>query len=132
VNFQGTGDEVRGRLAVRMAAGTAQGDVTYFPKRKAYDGQIQATGQSASINFRALSSGENIQVVGTLNLTAKGSGTVDDPSVGIHSAGTPSFRFQDQTINRRETSGRMLQIASATFKPGLGGAETHLYAARAK
>jgi len=96
VNFQGTGDEVRGRLAVRMAAGTAQGDVTYFPKRKAYDGQVQATGIRLD-QLQALQA-RNIQVVGTLNLTAKGSGTVDDPSVEF-TAQVPQLQVQDQTIN---------------------------------
>src|SRR5262249_39765791 len=41
VDFQGTGDEIRTRLALRMPAGNAQTTLTYFPKRKAYDGQLQ-------------------------------------------------------------------------------------------
>jgi translocation and assembly module TamB len=96
VNFQGTGDEVRGRLAVRMAAGNAQGDVTYFPKRKAYDGQVQATGIRLD-QLRALQA-RNIQAVGTLDLNAKGSGTVDDPAVEF-TAKIPQLQVQDQTIN---------------------------------
>ena len=96
VSFQGTGDEVRGRLNVRMAAGTAQGDITYFPKRRAYDGQVQATGIRLD-QLRALQA-RNVPVVGTLNLTAKGSGTIDDPGLDF-TARIPQLQVQDQTIN---------------------------------
>ncbi|PYS24499.1 MAG: hypothetical protein DMG11_24345, partial [Acidobacteria bacterium] len=63
---------------------------------KAYDGQIQATGIRLD-QLQALQA-RNIQVVGTLNLTAKGSGTVDDPSVEF-TAQVPQLQVQDQTIN---------------------------------
>src|SRR5262249_18623161 len=32
IDFQGTGDEIRAKVGLRMPAGTAQGNATYFPK----------------------------------------------------------------------------------------------------
>src|SRR5207237_2308461 len=40
LDFEGTGDEVRARVAMRLPAGAARGNVTYFPERKAYDGEF--------------------------------------------------------------------------------------------
>jgi translocation and assembly module TamB len=96
VTFQGTGDEVQTRLAVQMAAGTARGNVTYFPKRKAYQGQLQATGIRLD-QFQAVKA-RNLQVAGVLNLNATGSGTVDDPQVQF-TAQIPQLQLQNQTIN---------------------------------
>src|SRR6185503_6312291 len=64
VDFEGTGDEIRTRFALRMNAGTAQGNATYFPKRKAYDGQLQ----SASIKLDQLHAirARNLSLSGTL------------------------------------------------------------------
>ena len=79
LNFQGYGDEVRAHLDAHGTPGTVQGDVTYLPQRKAYDGQMQAT----NINLDQLRTfrTRNIQIAGTLNLNAKGSGTLDDPGL---------------------------------------------------
>ena len=96
LDFTGTGDEIRGKLGLRMPAGAAQSNFTYFPKRKAYDGDLQATG----IRLEQLHTlqARNINLTGTLNLNAKGSGTFDDPGVQF-TAQIPKLQFEDQTVN---------------------------------
>jgi translocation and assembly module TamB len=96
LDFQGTGDEVRTRFALRMVAGTAQGNLNYFPKRKAYDGTLRATGIRLD-QFRAVRA-RNLNLSGTLNLDAKGSGTFDDPALQF-TAQIPQLQIQDQKIN---------------------------------
>jgi translocation and assembly module TamB len=97
VTFQGTGDEVRTHLSLQMPAGTAQGAFTYFPKRKGYDAQLQAAGIRLD-QFQTLRA-RNIQLAGTLNLNATGSGTFDDPGLQL-TAQIPQLQVQDQTISR--------------------------------
>jgi translocation and assembly module TamB len=96
LDFQGTGDEVRGQVRLRMAAGTAQSKFTYFPKRKAYNGDLQAVGIRLDQlqNLRA----RNLNIVGTLNVNAKVSGTIDDPSLQF-TAQIPQLQIQNQTMN---------------------------------
>jgi translocation and assembly module TamB len=96
LDFQGTGDEVRGQARLRMAAGTAQSKFTYFPKRKAYDGDLQAVGIRLEQlhNLRA----RNLNIAGTLNVNARGSGTIDDPAVQF-TAQIPQLQIQNQTMN---------------------------------
>jgi translocation and assembly module TamB len=96
IDFQGTGEEIRARLGLRMAAGSAQANVTYFPKRKAYDGQLQTTGFHLD-QIRTLRT-HNANLSGTLNLNAKGSGTLDNPGVQF-TAQIPQLQFEDQRIN---------------------------------
>src|SRR5262249_11791821 len=74
LNFQGDGDAIRGHLNTFMAGGKLEGDVTYFPKRKAYDGQLQATHLNLDQlrTFRT----RGIHATGTLGLFAQGAGTL--------------------------------------------------------
>ena len=96
VDFAGTGDEIRLRLGVRMPAGNSQSNLTYFPKRKAYEGELQANGIRLD-QFRTLRA-RNVDLTGILNLNAKGSGTFDDPRLQL-TAEIPQLQFQNQTIN---------------------------------
>src|SRR5262249_52945657 len=96
LDFQGTGDEVRGQARLRLAAGTAQSKFIYFPKRKAYDVDLQAVGIRLDQlhNLRA----RNLNIAGKLNVNAKGSGTIDDPAVQF-TAQIPQLQIQNQTMN---------------------------------
>jgi len=96
VDFQGTGDEIRTRVGLRMAAGTASSNFTYFPKTKSYDGDLQATGIRLD-QFRTLRE-RNLNLVGTLNVNAKSSGTFDDPRLEF-TAQIPRLQIQNQTID---------------------------------
>jgi translocation and assembly module TamB len=79
LNFRGDGDSLHAHLDTLMATGSLQGDVTYFPLRRAYDGRIQATNihldQLRTVRTRGIDLG------GIVNLTAKGAGTLDDPDL---------------------------------------------------
>jgi translocation and assembly module TamB len=95
VHFQGTGDEVHTNLVIKLAAGTTQGQVTYYPKQEGYDAQLQAI----NIQLQKLESlrQRNIQASGTLNLTASGRGTLKDPQ-GKASLTIPELNLQKQQI----------------------------------
>jgi translocation and assembly module TamB len=96
VDFHGTGSEVRSRFRLRMAAGTAQGHFSYVPKQRAYEGELQATGIRIDQirNLRA----RNLNLAGTLNINAKGTGTFDDPGLEF-TAQVPQLQIQNQTIS---------------------------------
>src|SRR5262249_18714038 len=67
-----------------------------FPKRKAYDADLQANGIRLD-QFHTLQA-RSIDLKGTLNLNAKGSGTLDDPNVQF-SAQIPQLQIQNQNID---------------------------------
>jgi translocation and assembly module TamB len=81
LNFRADGDSLHAHLNTVIATGSLQGDVTYFPKQKAYDGQLQAT----NINLDQLQTVRmrGVRVAGALNLTAKGAGSLDDPNLDL-------------------------------------------------
>ncbi len=95
LTFQGTGDEVHANLLARIRAGTAKGQVTYYPKQQGYDGMLQATniqlGQIQTLKDR------HLQIAGTLNLNASGRGTLKDPQ-GQATLTIPQLDVQKQQI----------------------------------
>jgi len=95
VRFEGDGDAVHSNLLVRITAGTVQGQLTYYPKQEGYDAMLQAT----NIQLQQLQSlrQRNLQVSGTLNLTASGRGTLKDPQ-GTASLTIPQLNVQQQQI----------------------------------
>ena len=98
IDFQGTGDEIRAKIGLRMPAGTAQGNVTYFPKRKAYDGELQSAGFRLD-QLRTLRA-RNLNLTGTLSLDARGSGTLDNPGIQL-TAQIPQLQIQNQNQTQR-------------------------------
>jgi translocation and assembly module TamB len=96
ISFQGTGDEIRSNVSLQLPAGSAKGAFTYFPKRKAYDAQLTANGIRLD-QFQTLRA-RNIQVTGTLNVNAMGSGTFDNPMLQL-TAQLPKLQVRDQTLN---------------------------------
>ncbi len=95
VRFQGSGDTVHANLVVRAAAGLAQGQLTYYPKQEGYDALLQAKNIHLD-QIRTLRE-RNMQVAGTLNLTASGRGTIKDPQ-GQASLTIPQLDIQKQQI----------------------------------
>jgi translocation and assembly module TamB len=95
VRFQGTGDALHTNLLVRLGAGTAQGQLTYYPKQEGYDSVLQAT----NIQLQKLQSlrERNLEVSGTLNLNASGRGTLKDPQATA-SLTIPQLTVQKQQI----------------------------------
>jgi len=95
VRFQGTGNAVRANLTTRITAGTAQGQITYYPKQQGYEAQLQA----ANIHLEQIRTlhDRNLQAAGTLSLTASGRGTLQDPQ-GQLSLTSPQLDLQNQQM----------------------------------
>ena len=96
LNFQGTGNEINGKLSLRSPAGPAQAHFTYFPKQEAYQAQLEATGIRLD-QLQTLKS-RNLQVAGVLNLQAGGQGTFQNPQLTA-TLTVPQLKVQDQTIS---------------------------------
>lgn len=114
VRFQGTGDEVHTNLVIKLAAGTTQGQITYYPKQEGYDAQLQAI----NIQLQKLQSlhQRNIEASGTLNLTASGRGTLKDPQ-GKASLTIPELNIQKQEIRNLNLQAEVVNH-QATFALG--------------
>jgi translocation and assembly module TamB len=124
VRFQGTGDAVHANLQIKIAAGTTQGRITYYPKQEGYDAQLQAI----NIQLQQLQSlkQRNIQASGTLNLTASGRGTLKDPQ-GKASLTIPQLDIQKQQIRNVNLQAEVLNH-QATFDLGSQALNTPLKA----
>jgi len=95
LDFQGTGNEVNGKLSLRSPAGPAQAQFRYFPKQQGYDVQLDATG----IHLDQLQTlkAHNMQVAGVLNFNASGQGTFQNPQLTA-SLTVPRLEIQGQTV----------------------------------
>jgi translocation and assembly module TamB len=95
VQLNATGEALRTTVAIKLAAGTANGNVDYFPKQQGYNIQLQANGvhldQLQTVRSR------NLNLVGVLNINASGRGTLQDPQL-VATAEIPSLVVQDQQI----------------------------------
>ncbi|MCU1307904.1 MAG: hypothetical protein JWN45_2599 [Acidobacteriaceae bacterium] len=96
LDFQGTGNEIQGKLALHIPAGTAQGAFTYLPKQQGYDARLNATG--IRLDKVQTLKARNIQLEGVLNLSASGRGTVKDPQLTAKLE-IPKLQVQEQTIS---------------------------------
>ena len=96
VRFQGTGNTVHANLHVQSAAGSAQGDVTYYPNQQGYDAQFRAT--NVRLERVKTLRDRNLQLSGTMNLTASGRGTLQDPQAQA-SLTIPQLSVQQQKIS---------------------------------
>jgi translocation and assembly module TamB len=105
LNLQGTGDEIRGLVDLRMTAGAAQASFKYQPAQMRYDARLAATGIRLD-QFQTLRA-RNLQIAGVLDLQANGTGTLDNPGLQL-SARIPQLQIQNQVI-----SGFTLQSAVA-------------------
>ncbi len=111
VKFQGTGDTVHANMLVQISAGNATGQLTYYPKQEGYDALIQATNiQLAKIETLRE---RNMDISGTLNLTASGKGTLSNPQ-GTASLTIPQLNVQKQQINDIRFNGNVANH-EATF-----------------
>ncbi len=96
LSLQGNGDQLTARLQADLPAGTATADIQYQPKKQAYEVTVRATG--IKLNQLETVKSRNLQLSGTLNLTATGRGTLQDP--GLQAAvEIPKLAVRDQTIN---------------------------------
>ncbi len=95
LNFQGSGEEVTGKLVLRAPAGSAQAQFSYLPKQHAYRAQLDATG--IQLDRLQTLKARNINVAGVLNLQASGQGTFQNPQLAA-SLTAPQLKIRDQTI----------------------------------
>ena len=96
LNFQGTGNQLDGRLAVRAPAGPMNAQFSYFPKQQSYQLQLEA----AAVHLDQLQTpkSRNLKVAGVLSLQASGQGTLQNPQLTA-SLTVPQLTLQDQTIS---------------------------------
>ncbi|HWY67113.1 MAG TPA: translocation/assembly module TamB domain-containing protein [Terriglobales bacterium] len=96
VNFNGTGEVVNAKLAARIPAGNANGNLVYYPKTQAYDLKLQAPSIQLAQLRTVKQRGMNLS--GVLNLVANGHGTVQNPQLTA-SLQVPELVIDKQTVN---------------------------------
>lgn len=96
VDFQGTGTQAHATLAVNLPAGSATGNLVYFPQQQTFQAQLQAIGiklqQLQAIKER------NMDLKGVLNLTASGRGSVHNPQLQA-SLQIPQLQVSGQNLS---------------------------------
>jgi translocation and assembly module TamB len=101
LNFQASGAQVTGKLALRAPAGPAQAQFTYIPGQHAYQVQLDATGLHLDRlqTFKA----RRINLAGVLDLQARGQGTFENPQL------TASVTASQLKVRGQSISGLKLQ-----------------------
>jgi translocation and assembly module TamB len=122
LNFRGDGPSILAHLDTLMATGSLEGDVTYFPMRRAYDGQIQ--GRNINLSQIRTFGTKGIHLAGTVNLTAKGAGTLDDPGLqfmaDVSNPQIENYKLSDISIGAN-IANRTANIAFNSQPPTLRG-----------
>jgi hypothetical protein len=79
VQFNGDGNTAHANLNIAMPAGVTTGVLTYYPKQRGYEVQVETH------NFRLdqlqTVKAHNLSIAGVMNLVANGRGTLDDPQL---------------------------------------------------
>jgi translocation and assembly module TamB len=96
LDFQGTGNELQGKLALHIPAGTAQSAFTYFPKQQGYDAQLQATG--IRLDKVQTLRARHIQLAGVLNVNASGRGSLKNPQLTAKLE-IPKLQVEDKAMS---------------------------------
>jgi translocation and assembly module TamB len=96
LQFHGTGDSIASTLAVQTSAGSLKGDVTYYPRREAYDGEIEA--RNIKLDQLQVPRFGTMGIAGTLTAVAKGSGTFKSPQLEA-TAEIPELQIRQQRIS---------------------------------
>lgn len=95
VDFHGDGQALDTTLAVRMPAGTAQGQATYYPRTQSYQLQVQA--HDFRLEKLQTVSARNLQIAGGVNLDASGRGSLKSPEL-LATVDIPRLQVQKETI----------------------------------
>jgi len=111
LQFHGTGDSISSTLAVQTPAGNANGNLTYYPSREVYDGEIDAR----NIKLDQLNVGrfQSMGIAGTLTTVAKGRGTLKSPQLEI------TTEIPELQIQQRRISGIKAQVNVANLRATL-------------
>lgn len=96
ITFQANGSEVQSQIEASLPAGSANAQLNYEPRRRAYQVSLNATGiklgQLETVKTR------NLQLSGVLNAVASGSGTLKDPGLQLKLE-IPRLQVRNQVIN---------------------------------
>ncbi|HWC20581.1 MAG TPA: translocation/assembly module TamB domain-containing protein, partial [Terriglobales bacterium] len=96
LNFNGTGEVVNAKLTARIPAGSANGNLVYYPKTQNYDLQLNAPGIQLAQLQAVKQRGMNLS--GVLNLVASGRGSVQNPQLTA-SLQIPKLVIDNQAVN---------------------------------
>jgi translocation and assembly module TamB len=114
LEFAGTGDEVKGDLAMDLPSGSLKGKATLRPREKTYTAELDATGVDLA-KLQAVTS-RNLQVAGVAGLHAKGQGSFDDPQMDA-TLEIPLLAVQGQKITDFKLQANVANhIANATLQ----------------
>jgi translocation and assembly module TamB len=94
--FDGDGNAAHVRLKVTMPAGATTGTVTYYPRQRAYEAQLES--RNFKLDQLQTVKAHNLSIAGAMNLVASGRGTLDDPQLTA-SLEIPRLQAQGQTID---------------------------------
>jgi translocation and assembly module TamB len=100
IRWEGNGDALTSTLDMNLPAGAVKADLLFYPKRRAYELELNAPG----INLAQLQAiqGRNLGVAGVLKLNANGHGTIDDPQLKV-TAQIPQLKARDASISNIKT-----------------------------
>jgi translocation and assembly module TamB len=96
VQFTGDGNAAHANLNVSMPAGVTTGELTYYPKQRGYEVQLET--HNFKMDQLQAVKGHNLSLAGVMNLVANGRGTLDDPQLTA-SIEIPQLHAQGQTID---------------------------------
>jgi translocation and assembly module TamB len=95
LELQGAGEEFTGTLDLRLLAGPAHGNFTYYPKQLGYSATLQAS--NLQLDKLHVTRAERTGVSGILNVEVHGMGTLEDPAWEARLA-IPELHIQDRQI----------------------------------
>lgn len=95
LQFQAANGSVNSSLKLRLPAGAAEGTLTFIPKTKAYKVRLDAPAIVLA-KLHTLQT-RNVQLSGTVNVTASGAGTLHDPQLAA-SIQLPQLQVRQTTI----------------------------------
>ncbi len=123
LDFEADGNAITARLKTDLPAGSATANVRYEPRQKKYDAEIRALG----IKLAQLETfkSRNLQLAGALNMTATGSGTVQDPSL-VASIEVPQLQVRGQEIKYLKCNAKIAQhVAKLEFTSQVLGSQAN-------
>jgi translocation and assembly module TamB len=96
LRFEGTGESVHLTMAAQTKAGNSTGNLTYYPKKEGYEGEIEA--RDIRLDQLQWVQERNLGLKGVLTISAKGSGTIKSPQITAM-VEIPELRIRDQKIS---------------------------------
>jgi translocation and assembly module TamB len=97
VQLDGDGNAAHASLNITLPAGITTGSVTYYPKERGYEAQLET--HDFRLDQLQVVKAHNLSIAGVMNLVANGRGTLDDPQLTA-SLDIPQLKAQGQTIDR--------------------------------